>query len=45
VNKRVGIFAEGLITFDELRSKLEEAERTRERAQAELEALDESWII
>ena len=32
--------AEGLITFDELRSKLEEAERTRERAQAELEALD-----
>jgi hypothetical protein len=41
VNKRVGIFAEGLITFDELRSKLEEAERTRERAQAELEALDE----
>ena len=32
--------AEGLITFDELRTKLKEAERTRERAQAELEALD-----
>jgi len=32
--------AEGLITFDELRSKLEEAEQTRERAQAELEALN-----
>jgi DNA repair ATPase RecN len=32
--------AEGLITFDELRSKLEEAEQTRERAHAELEALD-----
>lgn len=31
---------EGLITFDELRSKLEEAEQTRERAQAELEVLD-----
>jgi site-specific DNA recombinase len=32
--------AEGLITFDELRSKLEEAEKIRERAQAELEAFD-----
>src|SRR5215207_1833266 len=32
--------AEGLITFDELRSKLEEAEQTRGRAQVELEALD-----
>ena len=32
--------AEGLITFDELRSKLAEAERTRERVQAELEALN-----
>ena len=32
--------AEGLITFDELRSKLDEAEQTRERAQAELEALN-----
>jgi hypothetical protein len=32
--------AEGLITFDELRFKLEEAEQTRERAQAELEALN-----
>ena len=32
--------AEGLITFDELRSKLAEAERTSERVQAELEALN-----
>ena len=32
--------AEGLITFEELRSKLEEAEQTRERAEAELEALN-----
>jgi len=32
--------AEGLIAFDELRSKLEEVEQTREKAQAELEALN-----
>jgi hypothetical protein len=32
--------AEGLITFDELRSKLEEGEQTRQRIQAELEALN-----
>ena len=32
--------AEGLITLDELRSKLDEAEHTREKVQAELEALD-----
>jgi hypothetical protein len=32
--------AEGLITFDELRSKLEEAEQTRERVQAKLKALN-----
>ena len=32
--------AEGLITFDELRSKLEELEQIREQAQRELEALN-----
>jgi len=32
--------AEGLITFEELRSKLEEAEQTREKAQRALKALN-----